>query len=245
MSVGYLKSVLSDLVQDVQLLGRPERALGQQKFFKTGPGDYSEHDIFIGVSVPELRKLGREYYARLSLADIEHLLKSEIHELRCVALIILCKQFQLGDKVIRRRIFDGYLRNIDRVNNWDLVDISAPIIVGGFLYGGKDRALLYKFAKSKQLWLRRISIISTLFFIRKGDFEDTLQVAKILLADSEDLIHKAVGWMLREVGKRNKAELRRFLVLHGAVMPRVMLRYSIEKMTTAERKRFLAIKKVV
>jgi 3-methyladenine DNA glycosylase AlkD len=208
------------------------------RFFKTGPGQYGEGDRFIGIKVPVTRKVAKEF-KDLPLAEIECLLHSKIHEERLLALIILVGQFTKGNDAGKKAIFDLYLSNTLYINNWDLVDLSAPQIVGGYLEA-KSRKRLDSLAKSKSLWERRISILATFWFIRRGDFADTLRIAEKLLDDKQDLIHKAVGWMLREVGKKDTAVLESFLDEHCSVMPRTMLRYAIERLPETKRQAYLA-----
>ena len=217
--------------------GDPDDAVFLQRFFKTAPGQYGAGDHFLGIRVPATRKLSREF-ADLSLADLEALLHDKWHEARLLALVIMANRFERGDSAERAEIFRTYLANTDRVNNWDLVDLSAPNIVGAHLET-RSRAVLDKLAKSKSLWERRIAIVSTYWFIRRKEFDDTLRISTALLGDSHDLIHKAVGWMLREVGKRDERVLERFLDRHARSMPRTALRYSIERMSPAKRKRYM------
>lgn len=227
--------------QALQKLATPARAAGVAKFFKTAKGEYGEGDQFIGVTVPDQRRVARQFRA-LPLDETDELLTSRIHEERLTALIILVDQFEdAGDERVRKRIFQRYLKRLPYVNNWDLVDASAEFIVGGWL-ADKPRALLDQLAASKHLWSRRVAIVSTLYYIRQGDSKDALRIAAALLADSHDLIHKATGWMLREVGKRvGPAPLREFLKLHAAHMPRTMLRYAIERFPAAERMKWLSV----
>lgn len=208
-----------------------------QSFFKTGPGQYGEGDRFIGVTVPALRKTCRECRGA-SLAEIRALLGSAIHEERLIALLLLVDAFTRGNSAERQAIYELYLANTARINNWDLVDSSAPAIVGGWLHA-RSRAPLRALAKSSSLWERRIAIVATANFIRRGEYDDTLAIARLLLGDRDDLIHKAVGWMLREVGKKDGAVERRFLDAHGAEMPRTMLRYAIERFPPTEREAYL------
>ncbi len=215
-------------------------AASSARFFKTGPGQYGEGDHFIGVRVPVLRKLAREF-RDLPLQEIEGLLCSAIHEERLLAILILTQNLVRCDAEHRKRIYDFYMSHIEHVNNWDLVDTSAPAIVGGYLRD-KSRKPLMRLAKSKSLWERRIAIVATQQFIRLGEFDETLAISRVLLSDHEDLIHKAVGWMLREVGERDTAPLIRFLDEHGSVMPRTMLRYAIEHFPSERRKAWLAMK---
>ncbi len=208
-------------------LGSREDAEVLQWFFKTGPGEYGEGDVFAGVRVPVLRKLTGEF-AGADESTLHALLESGVHEERLLALLILVRQFEKGSEAGRRRIHTFYLAHTHRINNWDLVDLSAPRVVGGYLVN-RPRRLLYRLVKSKSLWERRISVLATFAFIRQGDFADSLALAERLLGDREDLIHKAVGWMLREVGKRDLAVLETFLQPRCKTMPRTMLRYAIEK----------------
>ncbi len=218
-------------------LADPKRAEVLQKFFKTGPGQYGAGDRFLGIKVPDLRKLSREYEGG-SLADALILLRSPIHEVRLLALLLLIRASAKGSESVRKRIYNSYLGHSRYINNWDLIDISAQHIVGAFLWK-KDRSPLYRLASSENLWERRIAIMATLYFIRQGRFEETLKIAQILIGDEEDLIHKAVGWMLREVGKRDLHAQEDFLKRHYKKMPRTMLRYAIERFPEAKRRRYL------
>jgi 3-methyladenine DNA glycosylase AlkD len=227
----------SELQARLRSLSNPEAAAFAARFFKTGPGEYGEGDVFLGLRVPPMRKLAREYRT-LPIDQTIVLLQSEVHEDRLVALLILIDQSSKGRLTVRKEIYELYLANTRYVNNWDLVDVSAPTIVGGYLVD-RSRKPLDRLARSERLWERRISIVATGHFIRLGDFEDTLRLAERLLCDREDLIHKAAGWMLREVGKRNESVLEEFLRRHGRTMPRTMLRYAIERFPEAKRKAFL------
>jgi 3-methyladenine DNA glycosylase AlkD len=233
-------TALAKLRTELKALGSPERAVGASRFFKTGKGEYGEGDVFLGVTVPALRKLARAH-RELAIADSETLLGSKIHEERLLALVLLVDRFERVEAE-RKAIFELYLRRIDRVNNWDLVDASAAPIVGGWLQD-RDRKLLDRLARSEHLWSRRVAMVATYHFIRAGESDDALRIATILLHDGHDLMHKAVGWMLREVGKRvGLAPLRGFLREHAAVMPRTMLRYAIERMGVEERGKWMAAK---
>ncbi len=212
-------------------------AEGMRRFFKTGPGQYGEGDCFLGIKATPLRQLAREFRA-LPPDEAKKLLGSAFHEARMLALLVLVQQFDKGDEPSRKTIYELYRANTARVNNWDLVDASAPAIVGGFL-AQRDRGPLSDLAGSASLWERRIAIVATQHFICRGDFADTLRLAGLLLGDQEDLIHKAVGWMLREVGKRDQAVLEGFLVGHRQRMPRTMLRYAIERFAEPKRQQFL------
>jgi len=217
----------------------PERAKTHAWFFKTGKGEYGEGDVFIGVTVPEQRLVAR-HFRLLPLPEVDRLLTSRVHEERLTALLILVDQFSRSkDEVERGRIFRLYLKRLRFVNNWDLVDASAEYIVGGWLED-KPRGLLDRLAKSKHLWSRRVAMVATFHYIRQGESEDAVRIATALLADRHDLIHKAVGWMLREVDKRaGPAALQSFLEQHAATMPRTMLRYAIERLPPAERTRWM------
>lgn len=218
-------------------MGDKEDARFLQGFFKTGPGQYGEGDVFLGIRVPAVRKLAKEH-KDLQLKEALSLLKSPYHEVRLFALISMVTTFETGDETIQEKIYKLYLANTNYINNWDLVDLSAPNIVGTFLFT-KSRKPLYQLAKSKSLWERRIAVLATFYFIKNNQFDDCLRIAEILLKDKEDLIHKAAGWMLREVGKRDTKIAEAFLKKHCRTMPRTMLRYAIERFTPAKRKRFL------
>ena len=222
-------------------LGTPERAKSSAWFFKTGVGQYGHGDVFAGVTVPEQRKVARQF-RDLPLAEIDKLLANKIHECRLTALLVLVGQYQKADATACERIVQFYLAHTSRINNWDLVDSSASYILGlHLLYADeKKRKILYRLAKSKDLWERRIAIIATLaFIVRANDYADTLALAELLLSDTHDLIHKATGWMLREVGKRSPETLRGFLRTRANQMPRTMLRYAIERFPEGERKGWL------
>lgn len=218
-------------------LGDHKKAKVLQKFFKTGPGEYGEGDVFLGISVPQLRKLAKEYQG-ITSKEVERLLKSSIHDERLLSLLILVLKYSKGDHAEKKRIYEFYLKNIRYVNNWDLVDGSAQYIVGAYLMD-KGKKPLYLLAQSKSLWARRIAIMSTFHFIRHNIFTETLKISELLLSDQEDLIHKAVGWMLREVGKRHMPTEEAFLKEHYKDMPRTMLRYAIEKFPESKRQRYL------
>ena len=228
---------VKEIQKKLKSLGNEEKAKKHQRFFKTGPGEYGEGDIFIGVTVPELRKLAKEYKT-ITLKEVKQLLHSPIHEKRLLSLFMLIHRYSKGDKPEKKRIYELYLKNTYFINNWDLIDSSAGHIVGAFLFD-KSKKPLYNLVKSDNLWERRISIISTFYFIKRNQFSDTLKISKILLPDKEDLIHKAVGWMLREVGKRDISVEENFLKKHYKNMPRTMLRYAIEKFPESKRQRYL------
>lgn len=215
----------------------PEIAEHSQRFFKTGPGEYGEGDKFLGIRVPNIREVAKKF-KELSLDETEQLLQSKYHEERLCALIILSNRSKKADPEEQKAIFDLYLENTEFVNNWDLVDTSAEDIAGRYL-ADKDRSVLYKLAKSDDLWERRIAVMSTFHFIKNDDFDDTLALAEILIKDDHDLIHKAVGWMLREIGKRDLEIEEEFLDQHAKNMPRTMLRYAIEKFPEKKRQFYL------
>jgi 3-methyladenine DNA glycosylase AlkD len=226
----------------IQSLASPTQASHLQRFFKTTKGEYGYGDIFLGVTVPQIRKIANQY-KDLTLPQIDKLMASKFHEIRFCGLLILMLQFKSSsESIVHKKIFDFYLKQVkaERVNNWDLVDVSAPII-GQYLIGlGSSNQLLLKMARSKSLWQRRVAIVFTFAFIREGIPQPTVVVAQELLYDDQDLIHKATGWMLREMGKRNPIELRRYLEKNVSMMPRTMLRYAIEKFSETERKKWLA-----
>jgi 3-methyladenine DNA glycosylase AlkD len=229
--------IVPEIRARLRKLGTKERAKVSRRFFKTGPGEYGEGDCFLGITVPELRRLATEYQA-ITLTEITQLLRSTVHEERLLALLLLVRSCTRGDEHTRKRIYELYLQNTDYVNNWDLVDASAEHIVGAFLVG-KSKRPLYALARSSDLWERRIAIMATFHFIKQGTFAETIKIARILLSDEEDLIHKAVGWMLREVGKRHLETAERFLRKHCTTMPRTMLRYAIERFPEPKRQRYL------
>jgi len=218
--------------------GNPTRAEHSKRFFKTGKGEYAEGDIFTGANVPSCRRIAR-VNRELSLTDIKTLLRSRIHEERMVALLILIDQFNNSSATSKQQLMRLYLLNLKFVNNWDLVDLSAPVLVGIPMLTGK-RSALDKLARSKHLWTRRVSIVSTMTLIRNDQLQDTFRITRLLMNDSHDLIHKACGWMLREAGKRDEKALRRFLDANGPRMPRTMLRYAIERLPVGVRTRYLA-----
>ena len=208
-----------------------------QRFFKTGPGEYAQGDIFLGITAPMLRILSKQYQS-LAFNETLQLLKSRIHEERLLSLLIIILKYRKVVLSEKRKIYKAYLNHSKYVNNWDLVDVSAKHIIGDFLKN-KDRTPLYKLARSDSLWERRIAILSTFHFIENNDFEDTLKIAEILISDPHDLIHKAVGWMLREVGKRDRDSEERFLRKYYTVMPRTMLRYAVERFPESKRQAYL------
>ena len=229
--------MLSPLLSEIQNQASLEKAKIYARFFKCGPGQYGEGDQFLGLTVPQSRSIAKKYLT-LSEMDLEKLLLSPIHEHRLIALLILVEKFKKVDENTKKSIVNFYLAHTPQVNNWDLVDLSADKILGNYLLD-KDRAILYRLAHSSLLWERRISIIATFAFIRQKQFGDTFKLAELLLNDKQDLMHKAVGWMLREVGKRDEAALERFLQKHYRNMPRTTLRYAIERFDKEKKKRYM------
>ncbi len=229
--------MLEGLRNELQNLADPRVAAHSQRFFKTGPGEYGEGDQFIGIRVPVLRRLARKY-ASLPTPAVERLLRAKIHEHRQTAVFILVGRFKTGTEAERRAIYALYLRHTADINNWDLVDASAEHILGAWLQH-RSRKPLRQLAAAASLWERRMAVMATFHYIKQGEFEETLRIAQMLLSDREDLIHKAVGWMLREVGKRSAATAEAFLRRHYRTMPRTMLRYAIEKFPEVKRQAYL------
>lgn len=231
-----------DVVSALEKKQNKQKALVYQRFFKTAKGEYGEGDQFFGVTVPQQRDIAKQYI-ELSLKELDMLLRHVVHECRLTALMIAVMQYKKGDDIKREIIYRWYLKNARQINNWDLVDSSASYIVGAYLFAQKKnewKTVLLPLSKSNSLWERRIVIIATNYFIRQHSLESTIVIATQLLSDKHDLIHKACGWMLREVGKKDIQVLRVFLDTHAKVMPRTMLRYAIEKMSQQERKKYLA-----
>jgi len=232
MSTSY-KSILADIsakknIKQADILSR---------FFKTAKGQYGYGDFFLGIKVPVQRQIAKKYIT-LKLDDLQKLINSKFHECRLTSLLILTYRFPKSSKIEQREIYNFYIKNLNHINNWDLVDLSAPNIIGNYLYKKSHRPI-YNLVKSKNIWHRRIAVLSTFHFIKNNDFTDSIRISKLLLNDKHDLIHKAVGWMLREIGKRDQKQLIEFLDEHCLEMPRTMLRYAIEKLSESERKKFL------
>ncbi|MBI5100894.1 MAG: DNA alkylation repair protein [Nitrospirae bacterium] len=223
--------------KDLESIADPERAILLSRFFKTGPGQYGEGDIFLGITVPNQRKVAKKY-SGASLDDLHRLLQSKVHEHRLVGLLILIGKYKKADQAGKKLYTGFYLAHIPHINNWDLVDLSAGYILGDFMRD-KDKTLLYKLAGSRNLWARRIAVMATFAFIRAGSFEVTLKIAEMLLHDRHDLIHKAVGWMLREIGKKDLAAEEAFVDKYHKEMPRTMLRYAIERFDEPKRRHYL------
>ncbi len=237
--------ILLKTIEDFRSMADPERAKHSQRYFKTGPGEYAEGDVFMGLSVPDIRFYEKQYRP-WSLGVLEQLLQRQEHDLRLLALFALAQQSERSkDNAVKQAILDLYLRNTQYVNNWDLVDSSAPRIVGYYVAtwpADKRACLLDRLAKSDSLWEQRIAMVANWGLIRKGIYDDTLRVGEILLHHKHDLIHKALGWMLRELGKKDSARFYAFIDAHAHSMPRTALRYAIEKLEPEERKLYLSLK---
>jgi len=237
--------VASQILAELRSTKNAERALHSLRFFRTGPGEYGEGDQFFGHSVPQMRKIAQQSWKTVTVQDAAALLWEPWHEARLVALLVLVKRYRMAKtESDKKAIFDCYVQNLSRINNWDLVDLSAPNIPGAYLQEHPEliHTLWEKWLHSSELWERRVAVLATFPFIRAGEFSLILQAAEALLRDRHDLIQKAVGWMLREMGKQNEATLRAFLNKHAATMPRTMLRYAIEKFSEADRQMFLSAK---
>ena len=229
--------IAKEVINELKILATEDRRKSNEWFFKTNKGEYGYGDIFLGVRMPDIRKVAKKFSPKITLKELTELIQSPIHEVRLCALIILVNQYNQGNF---SKIFEYYIRQINFINNWDLVDSSAPYIVGDYLYNNPDeRSILFEFVHSENLWVKRISIVSTFTLIKNNQFNETLQIAKILLNDKHDLIHKAVGWMLREVYKRDQDLIRTFLKQNYSQLPRTTLRYAIERMDEVERLLFL------
>ena len=230
--------IAKEVVNALKLVATEERRKVNEWFFKTGKGEYGYGDIFLGVTMPNIRRIAKKFSQEIFLQELTKLIQSPIHEVRLCALIILVNKY---NKEEPDRIYHYYLKHLNSINNWDLVDSSAPYIVGDYLYNNQEQSkILLEFSQSENLWVRRISIVSTFAFIKNNEFNKTLEIAKLLLNDEQDLIHKAVGWMLREIYKRDKRIIKRFLRQNYALIPRTTLRYAIERMDKEER--FLYLK---
>lgn len=231
-------NLATQLKKEIRSYKNAEQAKNLEWFFKTGKGEYGEGDKFLGIKNPVIRKIIKNYFA-IDLPDLSSLIQSKFHEERLAALLILVRKYQKA-KVAEEQsaIYNYYRKNMQCVNNWDLVDLSAPIVIGQHLFE-RDRKILYQWAKSNDIWYRRIAMLATFYFIRNDDFTDALKIAEILLQDKHDLIHKAAGWMLREIGKRDLPAEEKFLQKYYKVMPRTMLRYAIEKFPEKKRQVYL------
>lgn len=241
-----LMTEVSELIAKARKLYSPERAEHSKYFFKTGPGQYGEGDVFWGLTVPEIKLLTKDY-KNLNLKELRQLLADNVHELRLIGLTILVERYQKASTdTEREEIFNFYIENRAAANNWDLVDLSVYKIMGDYLVRfPKERSILYHFIISKDMWERRMAIVATMAFIRNGESEDLISLAGLLLVEKEDLIHKACGWMLRELGKRDEAVLCDFLNKNAYLMPRTMLRYAIERFPEEKRQKYLKMKSLV
>jgi 3-methyladenine DNA glycosylase AlkD len=250
------RQLRNNILKDLKKVSSRETAVNSSRFFKTGQGEYGEGDVFVGIRTPEIRKISKKYLGDLKLGDLDFFLHNKIHEYRLFALITLTYMYNRTGRIKdcskrkeqREKIYKYYLENRRRINNWDLVDVSAPKIVGEFLKDKgregkrrKERNVLDNLIKSDNLWDQRIAIVSTYTFIKQGDFEDILKFSKLLINHEHDLIHKALGWMLREVGKKDETVLKTFLDNYANKMPRTMLRYSIERLDEKERQKYLSM----
>lgn len=234
-----------DVKKALQVFVSPQRAVASARYFKTAPGKYGAGDLFIGVTVPHQRQVAKAF-KHLSLTETIKLLHSEIHEHRLTALFVLIEQFIKSNETTQKKIYTLYLKNTQHINNWDLVDSSAPYIVGQFVINHlEEESILTNLALSSDIWERRIAMLATFPYIRKAKFTVPIKIATTLVHDPEDLIHKAVGWMLREIGKINQATAEKFLQQHASTMPRTMLRYAIEKFSPTKRKKYLSLKHII
>lgn len=231
-----------DIERDLMEAARPDKVEVLASFFKSGCGEYGEGDVFIGVSVPDNRRVARRHLDA-GLDDVRRLLQSPVHEVRLCALLVLVEQYKRGDAARRREIYDFYLTVTDRINNWDLVDLSCQYIIGPQLMDGGDRSVLVMLAASESMWRRRIAVVSTLWMVRHGEVDDAIGICTMLLGDREGLIRKACGWVLREVGKKDKGRLTAFLDRHAGDMSRTTLRYAIERFDRDERMHYMRLGK--
>jgi 3-methyladenine DNA glycosylase AlkD len=244
LAVHGFDMTLSSIIKEIRTYTKKERALANAWYFKTGKGEYGEGDRFLGLTMREQRLIAKKYRV-LDFPDIAKLLGSEWHEERMIGLLILVLQYEKArGETEKRKVLDFYVAHRRAVNNWDLVDVTTPNVIGDFLSEKKDRTLLYQFARSNNLWERRMAILGTFRLIRNGNFPDAFAISELLIGDTHDLIHKAVGWMLREIGKKDKKALVSFLKTHASRMPRIMLRSAIERFLPEERMRFLGMKRV-
>ena len=237
-------STFKEIDTEIRSHADPEKVLVLKRFFKTGPGGYGEGDSFLGIKVPTQREIAKKF-RDLNLTDLQKLITSKFHEARLISVFILVSQYKKAKGEEKKKLVDFYLKNKDYMNNWDLVDSSAHLITGDYLlkgFPGYDTKILFTLTKSDSVWDRRIAVLSSLAFIRKGQFEITLKLVQLLMNDKHDLMHKAVGWMLKEIGKRDESVLEGFLDEYAAVMPRTMLRYCIEKLPEKRRKYYLSAK---
>lgn len=225
------------IINEIKLYANEELAKHHLRFFKTGKGEYGEGDLFLGLKVPSVRLISKKFFKDVQISDLEKLIKNQYHEIRLAALFMMILKYDKGDNSTKSQIFDLYVNSANYVNNWDLVDLSAPNIFGSFVFDSTDK--LWEFAKKDHLWSQRISVVASHYFIRKNNFKPTLELSEYFLPHKHDLMHKACGWMLREVGKRDVNELYGFLDKFYKVMPRTMLRYSIERLDADKKKHYM------
>lgn len=226
-----------NVLEEIKSLANPEQAKHLQRFFKTGRGQYGEGDLFLGIKVPIVRSVAKKYYGEISLEEINELLNNKLHEVRLLALLLMVLKYEKNHG--RTEIFQLYLNNVQNINNWDLVDLSAPRIIGHYVFENNNSEIFYTLANSEHLWSERISVISQYYFLKRGEFSHLLRLSENFLTHNHDLMHKAVGWMLREMGKVYSSPLYDFLDKYHKVMPRTMLRYSIEKLPQEERLHYM------
>ncbi|MFS8131181.1 MAG: DNA alkylation repair protein [Candidatus Dojkabacteria bacterium] len=232
-------NIADSIKKDLQEIADPSQVAGVSRFFKSGKGEYGEGDQFLGIKVPKQKEVAKRYYKEASLKDIQELLQSPIHEHRLTALQVLCLKYPKGTEEEKKAYYEFYLNNLEHINNWDLVDLSAYKIVGEYLLD-KDRSIIYKLAKTDYLWTQRVSLLTTYRFIKEKDFKDALNLAEYFISSKHDLIQKASGWMLKEIGKMDEKLLINFLDKHYKQMPRTMLRYCLEKLSDSQRKHYLS-----
>lgn len=226
------------IINEIKSYENQKLATHHLKFFKTAKGEYGEGDLFLGLNVPTIRSIAKKYFKEITLTQINNLIKNPFHEIRLTALVMMVLKFNKAESKEKEDIFNIYIENLNYINNWDLVDLSAPYLVGPFLFDKTEK--LWELAKTSHLWSQRISVISTFYFIRQGNYQITLDLSEHFLTHKHDLIHKATGWMLREVGKRDIETLYKFLDKHHKIMPRTILRYSIEKLSEEKRKLYMS-----
>lgn len=226
-----------EILKEIMSLANDEQALHLQRFFKIGKGEYGEGDLFLGLKVPVTRSIAKKYYESVSLEDIQTLLKNEYHEVRLLAILLMILKYEKS--TLKKEIIQLYLDNVEYINNWDLVDLSAPKIIGNFVYEQKMSDIINKLAAVDHLWSNRIAVVSTYYLIKRGDFSLLLELAEKFLTHKHDLMHKAVGWMLREMGKVDEKPLCKFLDEYHNVMPRTMLRYSLERLSEDKKMRYM------
>jgi len=228
-----------EVLDEIKSFADEKQAVHLSRFFKTGKGEYGEGDLFLGIKVPVVRSIAKKYYNAVSFDDIQTLLENPYHEVRLLALLIMIFIYEKTE--FKQEIFNLYLQNLQYINNWDLVDLSCPKIFGDFIYTNKNYDYIYKLANCDHLWSNRIAVVSQYYFIKKGNFSHILELSEKFLTDKHDLMHKAVGWMLREMGKMDEKPLYDFLDKHYKKMPRTMLRYSIEKLSNEKRKYYMGV----